>query len=253
MKKIFFFLGGADAEMSRIREILENENVRFANAHLGWGAKASAYDSQIAEAAEAGFTPVLVELEVDCDLPETAVVIDHHGKRANEPASLLQVLALLGREPTRWDRIVAANDAGWFPGLQAMGATPEEMMTVRLADRQAQGITPELEAEAERALSAPEKWIGNIRVMRMTHSKTTPLGDRLAVEAISAGEPIPSYLVLSGDGEVNFSGDGALCTKLQKKFEGWSGGAGLGQAGETAFWGGYPPHEQVLAFLKNSQ
>jgi len=232
------------------------------DAGLGWGAKASAYGEEIAEAANAGKTPVLVELEVDIDLPEGAVVVDHHGDLSGEPPAILQVLDLLGLEPSRWDLLVAANDAGWFPGLMGeaeipgMGrlsppATAEEMAQVRAADRAAQGITPEQEAEAERALATPTEYIGPVRVIRMGHSKTGPIGDRLAIAALTAGEEIPQYVVFSGDGEVNFSGDGAICTALHEEFSGgWAGGAGLGKEGQTAFWGGYPDHPEVEEFLR---
>ncbi len=261
-KNLVFFLGGADAEMRRIAEVLAEAGIEYHDAGLGWGAAASAYGDAIAEASGAGKTPVLVELEVDCDLPEGVVVVDHHGDRAGEPPAILQVLNLLGREPSRWDLLVAANDAGWFPGLvgeaeiPGMGrfsppATAEEMAAVRATDRAAQGITPEQEREAERALAALVEEIGGVRVIRMSHSKTAPIGDRLAIDALASGRPIPAYLVLSGDGEVNFSGDGALAAALHEKFPGgWAGGAGLGKVGGSAFWGGYPDHEEALAFIR---
>jgi len=252
--KYHFFLGGRDAEMVRIAEVLTEVGVSFLDAALGWGAKASAYGTpQISETAANGFTPVIVELEVDCDLPEGTVVVDHHGDRSSEPASLLQVLTLIGREPSRWDVVVAANDSGWFPGLQAVSATPEEMSAVRAADRAAQGITTEQEQEIDRALAAPVEMLANIRIVRMEHSKTGGVGDRLAIEAIAAGRSIPAYLVLSGDGEVNFSGQGDIAKALHEEFSGsWAGGAGLGKADGTAYWGAvvYPSQDEVLEFLR---
>jgi hypothetical protein len=246
-----FFLGGADGEMRRIREVLEHSVISFVDAGLGWGAKASAYGTQIVEAATAGDTPVLIELELDCTVPMDTVVVDHHGPRASEPASLLQVLSLLGIEPTRLDTLIAANDSGWFVGMQAVGATAEEMLKIRAMDRAAQGITAEQEAEAERALNGINL-IGDVRVIWMAHSKCAPVGDRLAIVALTEGKPIPQYLVLSDDGEVNFSGDGALCVALKEKFQGWNGGTGLGKAGETAFWGGYPDHTAVVEFVREA-
>ncbi len=250
MSNFIFFLGGADAEMVEIRKALEAAGAAYSDAGLGWGAKASAYGEEIVKAAAEGKTPVIVELEVDVDLPSGTVNVDHHGDRSSEPAALLQVLSLLGREPSRWQALVAANDSGWFPGLKAAGATPEEMAAVRAAERSAQGITPEQEAEAERALHAPVEEIGNIRIIRMSHSKTAPIGDALAVAAIAAGEEIPAFLVFSEDGEVNFSGSGDLAQALNEKFTGgWAGGAGLGKADGTAFWGGYPSHAEVEEFF----
>lgn len=251
MAKYFFLLGGHDAEMERIRMVLENARLPFLDKFLGWGAKASAYGEDLPGIA-LNYTPVMVELEIDCELPEGTIVVDHHGSRSAEPASLLQVLTLLGIEPTRLDRIVAANDSGWFAGMQAIGATAEEMEAVRAMDRAAQGITDEQETEAVRALAREPEYIGPVRVIRMSHSKCAPVGDRLAVAAIAAGKPIPQYLVLSQDGEVNFSGDGALCATLKEKFGGWNGGSGLGKAGETAYWGGYPDHEAVVEFIREA-
>ncbi|OHB20796.1 MAG: hypothetical protein A2854_04210 [Parcubacteria group bacterium RIFCSPHIGHO2_01_FULL_56_18] len=254
MPKYAFFLGGKDAEMVRIADVLGGGGEKFADADLGWGAKASAYGIKIAEAAETGFIPVLVELEVDIDLPQGTVVVDHHGERSAEPASILQVLALLDRKPSRWDELVAANDSGWFHGLQAIGATREEMALVRQADRVAQGITPAHEREAERALTASREMAGAVRVIRMAHSKCATVGDRLAINGVEAGRTmtIPAYLVLSEDGEANFSGDGATAAALHVAFPGgWVGGAGLGQADGSAYWGGYPADlEAVVAFLR---
>lgn len=248
-----YFLGGKDAEMNAIAKILLAGGEEVVDKNPGWGAKASAYQTEIAAASAEGKTPVLVELEVDITLPEGTVVIDHHGARSGEPASLLQVLNLLGRTPTRWETLIAANDSEWFPGLQKAGATPEEMAHVRTAERAAQGITPEQEAEAERALAAPAEAVGGIRIIRMAHSKTAPVGDRIAIAAIAAGQPIPDYLVLSEDGEANFSGKGDLAAAIHGKFPGgWAGGAGLGKADGTAYWGGYPSHDELLKFIASA-
>jgi hypothetical protein len=43
-----FYLGGADAEMSAIREHLERNNIPFVDWNLKWGAKASTYALDIA-------------------------------------------------------------------------------------------------------------------------------------------------------------------------------------------------------------
>jgi len=250
-----FFLGGADAEMCCIAEVLAEAGVPFADAGLGWGAHASAYALDIAVAAAGGFTPVLVELDNEfreatewslakesVDLPQGTVVVDHHGSRSGEPASLLQVLALIGREPTRWDNLVAANDSGFIPAMLALGATAEEIATIRAADRAAQGITPAQESEAERAIASAE--VGDrLSVVRLAHSKCATVTDRLF-------GGYDQLLILSDDGEANFYGDGAVCAVLREKFGGWNGGSGLGQEGGNAFWGGNPPHDEVEVFVK---
>lgn len=235
-------MGGADAEMIAIAKILTEAGQTVIDKQLGWGAKVSAYTEEIALAVAEGNTPVLVELELDIAVPEGAVAIDHHNERAGEPASILQVLNLLGIEPTRHHMLIGANDSGYIPAMQAMGATQEEIAEIRLADRDAQGITSEQEAEAERAVAEAEA-TGKLTVVRMSHSKTATVADRLFGKA-------DQLLILSGDGEVNFFGNGAICSDLKAKFEGWGGGAGFGKIDGNGYWGGYPNHDEVLNFVK---
>ncbi|OGE26183.1 hypothetical protein A2780_00015 [Candidatus Daviesbacteria bacterium RIFCSPHIGHO2_01_FULL_41_45] len=262
MKNLIFFLGGNDAEMVRIFEVLANAGIETVNKGLGWGAHASAYADEIASAGAEGKTVVLVELDnssaaktewtaekVAVTLPEGTIEVDHHGDRSAEPASILQVLKLIGAEPTHWDLLIAANDSGFIPAMEAMGATANEIAEVRASDRNAQGITPEKEAEAEQAIAKAET-SDRLTVVRMAHSKCATVTDRLHKGA--GGPGYDQLLILSGDGEVNFYGDGKLCQNLKEKFEGWNGGSGLGAEGGSAFWGGYPNHEEVLAFVKES-
>lgn len=217
---------------------------------------------------------------VECgakDWPEGAplpVLIDHHFARSGEPASLTQVIAYLRALPAllnkytfspephiearqieavvnfssstaRWMELVAANDARYIPGMMAIGATLEEIDRVRTFDRLAQGITPAQDAEGLRAIS--EKVVtGRLTVVRMSHSKTATVADRMFGQ-------YDQLVIFSGDGEVNFFGDGALCATLKEKFGGWNGGSGLGKAGETAYWGCgniLTKHDEVLAFIR---
>ena len=261
MQNLFFVLGGNDAEMERIREVLSAQHIPWIQPVRGWGSKEFGPEQIGAEGMAPGTRVVFVECAPSADYPRVRahVVVDHHGDNAGLPASLTQVLDLLNVEPTRWDIVVAANDSGWIPGLQAMGATPEEMTAVRAADRAAQGIEDWHEQEAALALKRPVEMVGNVRIIRMPHSKCAPVGDTLAIEAIANGQPVPQYLVLSGDGEANFSGDGALAQALFEKYRepnaarAWAGGSGLGKAGETAYWGGYPDHEELVEFIRSRQ
>ncbi len=216
---------------------------------------------------------------VECgarDWPEHApkpFLIDHHFGRSGEPASLTQVIAFLRQLPgnireheksygspvsqtaaniraneieaaisfssatQRWMELVSANDARYIPGMMAIGATQEEIDQVRAFDRRAQGITCDQEAEGERAIGE-KKQFGRLTV----NSKTATVADRIFGQ-------YDQLLILSGDGEVNFFGDGALCAELRDKFEGWNGGSGLGKAGENAYWGGFPNQTDVLDFI----
>lgn len=240
--KYVFFLGGKDAEMVHISEKLAEAGMEVVNKNLGWGAKASSYAEEIAATAAAGKLPVIVELEVDIDLPQGTINIDHHNERTGEPAAILQVLSLLGLNPNRYDRLIAANDEGFIFGMQAIGATAKEILDIRAFDRACQGITPEMELEAEHAISKKEI-VGGLTVVRMAHSKCATVTDRLFGQC-------EFLLILSGDGEVNFyafSADEAakaLVSAVNQKFSGgWVFGGGTG-------WGGYPNHEEVLTFIK---
>ncbi len=247
------FLGGYDAEMLAIADACREAGVAICDKHLGWGAAASAYQKEIAQAISEGKQPVLIELSLDIELPETAIVVDHHNENVGKPASILQVLDLLGVEPTRRQLLIAANDSGYIPAMLALGATPEEIAEVRLADRSAQGISSEQEREAERAISAAQV-VNGVTIVRMAHSKTATVCDRLFNP-----DKEQRLLILSGDGESNFFGNGELCRQLQgektgKTAEGWDtyshfGGWIGGNLPQSGFWGGYADQKEVEKFV----
>ncbi len=180
MKKYKFFLGGADREMAEIKRYLETEGFPFEDAGFKWGAKVSAYGGKIAEAARDGFTPVLVELEVDCDLPEGTVAVDHHGKRSGESASILQVLNLLGKEPTPRDHLIADNDTSGPTGLRRLGYRKAEIDEIRSGEFRP---NPEIIAECLRALDEADAYRaaaeGELVIVRPAHSKCGPIADCL--------------------------------------------------------------------------
>lgn len=258
-----FFIGDKDLEMETIKQLLSAHNQPYIDKNLGWGAKTSAYEAEISRAAADGKTPVVIELEQDCKLPENAINIDHHNQNAGRPASVLQICDLLGIEKTRDLQLIGANDAAYIPGMMEMGAAPEEIARVRRRDRMCQGITEEQEKEAERAISKKEEICG-VTIVRMAHSKTATVADRLFEK-----DKQQNLLILSDDGEANYFGDGKLCKMLQgnvigeqpapwdanqtipvyDNFGGWNGGAGLGDENDNAFWGGYPDHEKVLNYI----
>lgn len=254
MKNYVIFAGGHDGEMTEITRVCREAGVEVIDKNLSWGAKVSDYTADIAKVVTVGKVPVLVELTLDAELPANAIVVDHHNENAGRPASLLQVLSLLGIEPTRRQQLIAANDSGYIPAMLAMGATPEEVAEVRYADRAAQGITPEQEREAERAIAAAEV-INGVTIIRMSHSKSSTVCDRL----FQPGKE-ERLLILSGDGESNFFGNGELCKLLQGEntgrkteqgypiyshFGGWIGG----NLPQNGFWGGYANQDEVLDYV----
>lgn len=101
MKNFVVFAGGHDGEMAEITRVCREAGVEVIDHNLPWGAKVSNYASEIAKAVADSKVPVLVELTLDIKIPESAIVVDHHNENAGKPASLLQVLDLLGLEPTR--------------------------------------------------------------------------------------------------------------------------------------------------------
>ena len=241
MKKVFF-LGGKDLEMSEIKKVLHEAGQEVLDRELDWGAKASAYTEEIFQAVANGNVPVLVELELDIEIPAETIVVDHHNERAGEPASILQVLDLLGITPTRHHQLIGANDSGYIPAMLDMGATTEEVANIRLADRNAQGVTSEQEAEAERAVANAEV-VNKLTIVKMAHSKTAPVADRLFGKA-------DQLIILSGDGEVNFFGNGEICSELKEKFDGWGGGSGFGKINGSGYWVGKPDHDEISDFVK---
>lgn len=246
-------MGGYDAEMLAIADACREVGVAVVDKCLGWGAAASVYAKEIAAAISEGKLPILVELSLDIEVPR-AVIVDHHNENVGKPASILQVLSLLGVEPSRHHQLIAANDCGYIPGMLALGATSEEIAAVRLADRAAQGITPEQEAEAERAIAAATV-VNGVTIVKMAHSKTATVCDRLFSQ-----DKEQRLLVLSGDGESNFFGNGELCKLLQGEdtgaktpegypiyshFGGWVGG----NLPVNGFWGGYADQAEVEKFV----
>ena len=260
---LHFFLGGADAEMVAIKELLDKQGVAYSDAKLAWGASTSKYGDEIEKVTKEGKKPVIVELAVDSNIPENTINVDHHNENAGKPASILQVCELLGVQPTRKMQLIAANDSGYIPAMLEMGASKEEIAQIRYLDRAAQGITPEQEKQAEEAIARAREACG-VTVIKMAHSKTATVTDRL----FDPDKP-QNIAIFSADGEVNYFGPEDICRKLQGNktgerpapwdpnqtevlydhFGGWIGGAGIGKEGGTGFWGGYPNHTEALEFI----
>ena len=92
------------------------------------------YGDQIEKISKDGKKTILVELTQDSQILENAVIVDHHNDKADRPASILQVCQLLDIEPTRKMQLIAANDSGYILAMQKMGASQEEIDTIRLGN-----------------------------------------------------------------------------------------------------------------------
>ncbi|MEX0967663.1 MAG: hypothetical protein WD077_10520 [Bacteroidia bacterium] len=115
-----FLLGGHDLEMAEIRKLLEQHSLPYHDGGLSWNnATLSAYKDIWDD--QRFF--VGIELREDISPPPKYISIDHHNERSDEPASIAQVAKLLGITIDRWQQLVAANDRGFIPAMERMGAT----------------------------------------------------------------------------------------------------------------------------------
>lgn len=244
-----------DGEAVQIAKILKEKNIKTLITAQGWGASWSDLESEIKEEIEnlknKNFKIFGVELQGQA--PEGAKNVDHHcydgDDRSSDKSSLEQVADLIGYELTLYEQFVAANDKGFIPAMISLAKTKNlsEKETqkliekVRLQDRAAQGITPEQEEIAEKAIEEAEV-SNSLTVVRMAHSKTSTVCDRL-------WGGYKNLLIISDDGEVNFFGSREVIGKLSGLVEGsWSGGD---LEHDNGFWGGYPQNLDIEKEVKN--
>lgn len=244
-----------DGEAVQIKNILKNKNIKTLVTKQGWGASWANLELEIKKEIEnlknKDFKIFGVELQGQA--PEGAVNIDHHiydgDDRSNEKSSLEQVAELIDHELTLYEQFVSANDKGFIPKMIELAKTrnlsKEETQKliekVRLQDRTAQGITPEQEEIAEKAIQEAEI-SDSLTVVHMAHSKTSTVCDRLWGQ-------YKNLLIVSSDGEVNFFGERRVIETLSNLVEGsWSGGD---LDHDNGFWGGYPQDLNVEKEVKN--
>lgn len=178
--KRLFLLGGMDLEMQTIRELLLKKGEWVADLRLTWQkACLSQYATACSEAIRQEIPIYGIELREDVALPPLYHRIDHHNDYADKPSALEQVMELLHQPMNRYSLLVAANDKGYIPALQAMGAAESEIEAIRLADRKAQGVSNEEEKLAEKAISAQAEAFGNGWIVKALCNRFSPICDRL--------------------------------------------------------------------------
>ena len=176
--KRMFLLGGHDLEMLEIKRLLISHGERFTDANLDWSvARLSAYLSIISEEPDTDYLGI--ELQEDCPLPKRYTRIDHHNDYSNRPAAILQVAQLLEVVPNRYLQLVAANDAGYIPAMQALNASEEEIAEIRRQDRAAQGVTEEDEQLAELSVAEYLTTHDGLFIVHAQTSRFSPICDRL--------------------------------------------------------------------------
>lgn len=220
----FFLLGGHDLEMIEIRKLLETngfkEKIDFIDNNLVWGAKLSDYLNEFHPTR----TNVCIELTEDIAPPPKYLKIDHHNELSHLPSSIEQIATLIGATLTKYQQIVAANDSGYIPAMKAMNATELEIEQIRRSDRQAQGVTEEMEKIAEEE-TKNATYINNIRVIKTSLSKFSTLADRVYQE---------QRLLIYNNSSLNYYGLGCrnivayYKDSLLKEKKAYSGGKGQG-------------------------
>ncbi len=215
-----------DLEAKTIVEMLQREGEDFLVTGQAWGASWDELEQDIKQAIDRAKEEEKqvygVELQGDSN---GAINVDHHtygeDDRSNPKSSIEQVAEILGVELTLDEQFVSANDKGYIPAMEKLGAelglsaedSQEIIANIRMRDREMQGVTLEQEAQAQEAV---EK-LGKIAEKReyiqldLPHSKTSTVTDRLYGK-------YDNLLITSGDGETNFYGKADIIKMLLERF-----------------------------------
>ncbi|UCH96869.1 MAG: hypothetical protein JSV88_08460 [Candidatus Aminicenantes bacterium] len=232
MKKYVFFLGGHDAEMITIREILDTKKIPYFDKHLNWGAALSDYREEL-NALSKGKIPVFIELRLDISYPQRAIIIDHHNERAgkHQKTSIEQMADLLGIQLDRRQCLISANDRGHVTAMKDMGATCKEIREIREFDRQCQGVTQDDEKAAEISIQKHSENLtpDSIYIKSLTE-KASPLLDRLY-------DKYTHIFIVTPTREFHYFGPGKMILRLEKIYK-----AIKQSRPDIIFWkGGYLP------------
>ncbi len=214
MSNYVFFLGGYDAEILEIKNILVAKDIEFYDKKLTWGAALSAYKEEVSNVHPEDI-PVFIELKADYLYPENSIFINHHDEKAGkcQKTSIEQIADLLGFELNRRQQLISANDRGHIRAMKEMCATDEEIMEIRAMDRKAQGVAEEDERLAEESIERHLQRIAdNAVIVSSLTNKTSPVFDRLY-------DKYKHTFVYTPDGEINYSGSGEMVCHLVRKYE----------------------------------
>jgi len=224
LKDAVFLLGGHDLEMLEISKMLSSKGIRFYDENLKWdNAHLSKYSNRL---NDTDFF-VGIELITDIKTPTHYLLIDHHNENAEKPSAIKQVAELFDITLTHYQLLVAANDKGYIPALEAMGATKDEIEYIRKRDRKAQGVTNEDELLGEKSIIENLTIKNGITVVKSLTSKFSTITDRLYT---------CNKLLIYTDDELNYFGEGISSLTLAydnliKQQKAYSGG------GEKGFFG----------------
>ena len=186
-------LAANDGEAVEIERLLADRGEGVLISRQPWGARWADLEPAIQDAVDRfrGLQPEaeVIGVELAGANRWRARNIDHHvypdEDRSHPESAIEQVARELGVELNRWQRLVAANDRGYIPAMEALDATPEEIAAVRRQDRQAQGLTPEDEDRARRDIESAE-WRGDRVLVRCCGQPTSAHSDFLHGQAKEA-------------------------------------------------------------------
>ena len=177
-ERIIFLLGGDDLEMSSIKELFLKEGYKegkdFFDKKLKWGAKLSEYQEELEEFIN--HIIYGIELEEDIDPPKNYKAIDHHNHFSDKEASIIQILTLLDKKPTREQMLIAHNDVGHIEAMRCFGATEDEIVDIRKKDRVSQGVTAKEEAQSLEEIKNIKEENG-VYLLNTSLSKFSPIVD----------------------------------------------------------------------------
>lgn len=252
MKNRLFVVPKNDAEAMRIIEILKENKEDFLVTSQTWGASWDNLEDSIKDTIEENFKKYQIGIskseifgvELQGKAPNILCKnIDHHtyenDDRTNKLSCLQQVLKLINREESQFDKLISANDIGYIPAMEALNATVEEIQKIRALDRKAQGVTQQQEQQATKAIENLEKY-DDLTIIRSIHSKCSVYTDKLYSQ-------YKNLLILSEDGESNFYGETKIVEKLFESFQGWKGG---NLENGYGFWGGYADQLEIEKMAK---
>jgi hypothetical protein len=186
MKKVIWICPVNDGEAVEIRNLLGDAGETFIVTRQPWGATWQALETAVVTAVEVLLAQdphtEVVGIELGGSTRWNGRNIDHHNykgdDRSNPKSSLEQVANEVGVTLNRHQTLVAINDVGYIPAMEAFGATPGEIEVVRQQDRCAQNVTPDDEAQAVEDIENAE-WRGRKVLIRCSKGGTSAHTDRL--------------------------------------------------------------------------
>ncbi len=174
-KSYTFLIGGMDLEMTTIISLLRRKRLNYIDKDLQWGAQLSTFKEYFNDEN----TFVGIELIEDIQPPRHYICIDHHNDKSYKPASLQQIADLLGIILNRKQLLICANDSGYIPAMETMGANPLEISKLRKRDKKAQGVKPLDERLADKSISEYLRIQGDIICVEAQTPHFSTITDKL--------------------------------------------------------------------------